>query len=164
MWNQCWYMDVEICDVPLAHFTGSSTSSVGNELQEVFLSSFFMGGKQVWIASLGIQLWICFSLHMCSLHQLASMRKATKDEWNCARKIYSLLKFEWVKTFNGRAIWSSSDLSVDTLHFECKEEPGLILKAFDCAKDRQIWGQAVAAFHTALWNSSHHSLNHFTGP
>ena len=38
-------MDLEICNVSLAHFTESSTSSVGSELQEDFLSSSFMGGQ-----------------------------------------------------------------------------------------------------------------------
>ena len=94
----------------------------------------------------------------------ASMRKVFKEQWKCYRKIYSLLKFEWVKTFNERAMWSSSNLSVGALHFECREEPSLIFKAFDCAKDRQTCGQAVATFQTAFWNNSHHSLNHFTGP
>lgn len=40
-------MDLEICDVSLAHFTDSSTSSVGSELQEDFLSSSFMGGQTI---------------------------------------------------------------------------------------------------------------------
>ena len=39
-------MDLEICDVSLAPFTGSSTPSVGSELQKVFLSSSFMGANK----------------------------------------------------------------------------------------------------------------------
>ena len=48
-------MDLEICNVSLAYFIESSTSSAGSELQEDFLSSSFMGGKQVWVAIWGLK-------------------------------------------------------------------------------------------------------------